>query len=161
MNRINEVEPGTVRDHDQDRLVVLLTRQRDLCVQLAKLAESQRSLITGDEPERLLEVLAKRQGLLDEVTAVSQQIRPYQQNWPEVRSKIPEETSREVDQLIKEVHDHLSNILAEDREDAQLLSARKSSTSQALGKIKTHQQAGAAYTAVAAYGPSSMEWTSE
>jgi len=139
-------------------LTALLKRQRDLYVQLGRLAEGQRSMITGDEPERLLGILAERQQLIDQLEAVGRRLKPYQANWRQIRGSLASEQAGEVDALVSEVNALLSGILKNDEADAQLLSIRKSQTAQAAGEIKAARQAGSAYAASAGAPRSGSDW---
>jgi len=58
-------------------LIRLLSEQRELYVRLAAYSDSQRSMITGDQPQRLLAVLADRQKLFDRLEHLAEQMRPY------------------------------------------------------------------------------------
>jgi len=142
--------------------VALLTEQRDLYRQLARLAEQQRGLITGDHPERLLDVLAERQRLIDRLTATGRELKPHQMNWRQVREQLPAPQAREIDALVAEVNTLLSDILKQDEADTALLSARKSETARAMGTLQVSRRAGTAYAAAAGYGSgqtSGLDWT--
>ena len=159
MSTNNPINPTA--SFDASELIALLSEKRDLCVQLGELADSQRSLITGDDPERLLSVLGDRQKILDQMGVLKARLEPYQQNWHEVRSQLTENQGQQVDQLVSEVNTLLSAILAKDEADTQLLAARKSSTSKAMAELKTGRQAGVAYAAADGTDQSLVEWTDE
>jgi hypothetical protein len=142
-----------------EALIGLLTEQRELYVRLGALTDSQRSLITGDEPGRLLAVLGERQKLIDRLERLAERMRPYQQKWPELRSELaPAETER-VDRLLAEVNELLAGILEKDKADAQLLAARKGAVGQAMAALKTDKQARAAYAAPAQAKQVGVDWT--
>jgi len=146
---------------DAGELTGLLSEQRRLYVQLSGLADQQRSLITGDDPERLLAVLGDRQQVLDRLEALGRRLQPYQRNWVQTRARMSRVQEREVDVLVSEINRLLSAIVAKDEADAQLLAARKSSTSKSIAGLKTARQAGAAYAAGAGTSQSRVEWTDE
>jgi len=141
-----------------DAIVALLTGQRDIYSELLALGRSQRALITGNEPERLLALLAQRQQLIDRLEMLAARLKPYQQDWAGWRSAMSDERGEQVDRLVTEVNALLGQILAMDTEDSQLLAARKSATGDAMQTLKTGRRAGAAY-AVAAYSQvSGTDW---
>ncbi len=148
---------GSVSLRGEDALSLLI-EQRDLCRQLAGLSDAQRALITGNEPERLMQALASRQTLLDRMTAVGSRLQPYQQDWRAVRSTLNGEEARRADSLVAEVHTLLQQILQKDEEDGKLLSARKGATAGAMTDLRSRRQAGAAYSGTGA-GGASREWT--
>jgi len=141
-----------------DELIGLLAEQRELYTQLGRLVENQRAWITGDEPERLLAALGERQCCIDRLESSASRLRAYQENWEDVRRGLTAAELERVGRLVGEVNALIAGILQRDEADAQLLAARKGSTSQALGALRTARQAGAAYS-TAGYGPpSSMGW---
>lgn len=142
-------------------LIGLLSEQCGLYEQLAGLSESQRALITGDEPQRLLALLGQRQRLLDQADQLAARMRPYQKSWPDLRSRVGPEEAEQVDRLLDRMNVLLAGILEKDKADAQLLAARKSATGQEMAAIKAGRLAGAAYVA-AAYGAAAQrDWAEE
>lgn len=142
---------------DGDRVEALLREQRELYEQLVRLAECQRALITGDQPERLLAALADRQRLVDRLSATGRELKPYQANWRQFRDRLIPAQAAQIDQLVSEVNGLLARILEKDAADAALLSTRKNQTAQVIGKLQTGRHAGAAY-AKAASAASGMDW---
>lgn len=140
-----------------ERVHALLLEQRDLYRQLAGLAERQRALITGGQPEQLLAGLADRQRLVDRLTVTGNELKPYQANWRQFREGLAPDEATRIDRLVGEVNVLLSRILEKDAADAALLSARKSETGQAIGQLHAGRQAGAAY-ANSAPASSGMDW---
>ena len=144
-----------------DEWLHLLSEQRDLYVRLGALTDSQRALITGDEPQRLLAVLGERQKLIDQLSCLAERMRPYRQRWPQMRSELTPSEADQVDQLLGEVDALLAGILEKDKADTQLLAARKSSVGQAMATLKTGKQAKAAYAAAAYQHQGSVDWTDQ
>jgi len=144
-----------------DTMIQLLSEQRELYVRLGALTDKQHSLITSDQPQRLLAVLADRQKLIEQLERLAVKMRPYQQQWSQVRSELAESEAERVDQLLGQVDALLAKILTKDKEDAQLLAARKGAVGQEMHALKTGKQAGAAYTAASCTYPVSMEWTDQ
>lgn len=136
----------------------LLTEQRDLYLQLSRLTEKQRGLITGDEPERLLSLLAERQRLVDKLQAISRHLRPYQANWRQYREEMPDNEGRRVDGLVGEINALLGEIMRQDDTDTALLMVRKSETHRAIGTVQTGRQADRAYMASSDSQQQGMEW---
>lgn len=143
---------------DGDALLRLLAEQMALYVKLQKLAESQRSLITGDQPEKLLDVLSQRQSLIQRLETVTQKLKPYQANWRQTRDRLSDDEARKADYMVGKVNELLREILANDEADAKVLSARKTDTSQAIGRVRGIRQASAAYSSAGSGGQSSEEY---
>lgn len=140
-------------------IAALLSTQRDLYLQLSQLTEQQRGLITGDEPEQLLTLLAQRQQIIDQLQAVSARLRPYQANWRQVRGRLGEDESRQIDGLVGEINALLADIMKQDETDTALLSARKGETHRAIGTLQTGRQASRAYAVTYGGQSQGIDWT--
>jgi hypothetical protein len=148
-------------DVNADELIAMLSEQRDLYRRLSNLADRQRGLITGDDPERLLEVLAERQKLIDRLMASARELAPYQENWTAVRGSLSSPEEERVDQIVSEMQGLLSGILETDQADADLLSARKGTTARAIESLKTGRQAGSAYAQSSVNHRQGADWADE
>jgi len=141
-----------------EKLLDLLRMQRDLYRRLTELADQQRSLITGNQPSRLLEVLGERQRLIDRLGTLAEQVKVLQADWPVLRGGMDAEMGTEVDQVVAEINQQLTSILERDRADADLLSARRSEAASAVTKVKACKAAGAAYAATVGSTGHRSEW---
>src|SRR3972149_5368942 len=142
-------------------VIGLLTEQCGLYEQLAALSESQRHLITANEPEKLLTLLGDRQKLLDRVENLAARMRPYQKTWAQMRRNASSREALEVDRLLEKVNALLAAILEQDKADTQLLAARKSVTGQEMSTFKSTRAAGAAYVATAYGAAPQREWADQ
>lgn len=133
-------------DLDLPRLVELLTRQRDLYRHLHQLSASQSPLVDAGSAEQLLDVLAQRQRLIDELAAVNEELGPYRQNWARVWPRVPDEERGGLSELLKDVDTLLQNILKQDERDRMKLQQSRDRVGAELSKVK-HTSA-----AVRAYG---------
>ena len=158
------IEVGTLEpqaDFDADELILLLAEQHDLCVRFSALAEGQRTTIVNNQPQRLLEVLADRQRLLDRFVELTGRLGPYQKQWRKMRSKLSMAKSREIDRLIRRVSNNLADVLSNDQKDVKLLSTRNNAAVGAAFQLRNNQQAGMAYAAGSDGIWSKKEWTDE
>ncbi len=128
-----------------EKLLDLLTQQRDLYRRLQDLSDRQRDLIAGDRPEQLLNILRDRQTLVTALAKVNEQLSPYRRNWRAIYKTLPEESRRRASALLEEINDKLQVILKADQEDQALLSARKQAVARSLNQVSGGQTANAAY----------------
>lgn len=133
------------RQNNPEGLITLLRRQRDLYQRLADLSERQRSLISGDRPELLLNILHERQTLVTALASVNDQLSPFRRNWQNVYETLPEVTRHTASSLLDEINGMLQIILRTDQEDQALLSARKQAVARSLGDVAGGQAANSAY----------------
>ena len=95
----------------------LLTRQRDLYDTLNGLASQQASLIAEGKTEALLSVLSKRQGLIEELGQINDDIGPYRGRIPEIAESLPEPNRQELRGLVDQVQSLLKTIIDQDEQD--------------------------------------------
>ncbi len=67
-----------------EEVLVLLRRQAQLYGRLEALAETQKSLVTGDDVGPLLSLLAERQKLSDALMQVAGRLAPVRRSWASV-----------------------------------------------------------------------------
>jgi len=146
---------------DASPLTALLAALCETYERVSLLAERQRTLITGDTPEELLNVLAERQKLLDRLNVLTQQLAPYRENWATVRQQLTADEGQHVDQLVGQMETLVGSILKSDERDTQLLAARRGSSAHAMAEAKSARQAKAAYHASTDLVPSQMEWADQ
>jgi hypothetical protein len=132
---------------DPDRLLELLGKQRDAYQKLSQLAQQQRTLITDQNPERLLTVLRERQTIVGQLARFNIELAPYRQTANGAYSEFPESIRAQANGLLNEINQMLQKILKSDREDGALLSARKAAVADELQTVSGGQAANAAYAA--------------
>ena len=138
---------------DTERLIKLLSEQRDLYVRLRELSEQQRSLISGDHPEQLLNILRERQTLVGALARLNEQLAPFRRNWDGMYRSLPTAQRHQANELLQEINGLLRLILRTDQEDSALLSARKQTVAGQIRDLGGGQSANNAY-ARHATGPS-------
>lgn len=130
---------------DPNQLIGLLSKQRDLYQTLQTLSEKQRSMISGDRPERLLGILRERQELVTSLARLNEEMGPYRRNWDAAYAALPPASRERASALLHEINGLLRVILQTDREDTALLSARKQSVANSISELSGGQAANAAY----------------
>ncbi|MGD8454312.1 MAG: flagellar export chaperone FlgN [Phycisphaerae bacterium] len=127
------------------RLIDLLAEQRGLYVRLRELSEQQRTLITGDRPEMLLNILRERQSLVAALARLNDELAPYRRDWENLYSGLPDDLRRQANDLLQEINGLLRVILRTDQEDSALLSARKQTLGGEMDKLSGGHSANSAY----------------
>ena len=147
--------------NDAERLIELLSQQRDLYERLRKLADQQRGLISSDTPERLLDVLRERQTLVTRLAQLNVELAPYRRNWGDTYGALPEDTRERAAAILGDINGMLQVILKSDREDSALLSARKQMIANEVNEVSGGQTANAAYARQARHnaGPTGADVT--
>ena len=137
--------PDTHDPLDPQRLLTLLGEQRGLYQRLRELSERQRTLITGDRPEMLLNILRERQSLVGGLARLNEQLAPFRRNWDGVYAALPEPLREQANQLLQEINGLLRVILRTDQEDTSILAARKHAVGEQIGQMSGGRSANTAY----------------
>lgn len=135
---------------DPNRLITLLSQQRDLYRQLGELSKKQRSMISGDRPELLLDILRDRQELVTALARLNEELGPFRRNWDTAYSALPEARRAQASEILLEINGLLRVILRTDQEDGELLSARKQAVAAQMADVSGGKVANTAYARQAA-----------
>ena len=113
-------------------LVSLLSRQRDHYQQLKALSDAQQELIATGKAEQLLTVLAERQGHVEALTTLNEQLAPLRSRMTEISESAEDDIRQRLRGLVDEVQGLLESIIHQDEQDKQTLSEGKEKIKQQL-----------------------------
>lgn len=133
------------RFQDSNQLVELLQHQRTLFSRLRVLADRQRSLVTQDDPQPLLTLLAERQRLVDGLVGISARLAPFRNDWTAVYGGLDEPVRKQVSLLLEEANSALGTILETDTSDTATLTARKQHVAEQMATVDYGVKAGSVY----------------
>ena len=118
---------------------------------LAKLAEMQHEHVQQGQTEGLLEVLGRRQDVLDQIGRIEISLRTAKGRWSDYLREIGEESRTVAERLLAETRTLLEEITAADRNDALVLQSRKLNLGKAILQATAARRVNRNY-ATAAYG---------
>ncbi len=139
-----ETAVGTAPESAEE-VLVLLRRQAQLYGGLEALAETQKSLVTGDDVGPLLALLAERQKLSDALMDVAGRLAPVRRSWASSRTRLPPPQRAEADRLVHEAEQRLERLIENDTRDARVLFGRRHSVAKALRMTHSTGEAMSAY----------------
>lgn len=148
-------------EFDADKVIETLQRHLSIHRQLLELSRQQRDLITADDPQPLLALLADRQLLVDELTELNRVLVPLQSRWREYREQLSAGVGERIDALLRETTETLQLIIAADQQDAGLLAVRKAGVAGEMVTLDQGRQAFDAYAADSGQGRTMMTVTDE
>lgn len=131
------------------KLIQLLEQQRGCYRQLKDLAERQRRLITEENPEALLKILAERQKLVDQLTQLNTALAPFRQEWANTYTQMQSDRRQHVQEVLDEINMLLGAIMVTDAEDSRLLAAGKERIGSQMREAAAGRRANTAYAAQA------------
>lgn len=126
-------------------LLGLLDRQRQLYRRLQELAQQQAELVTAGNPDGLLQVLAQRQGLLEEVKKTNDSLAPFRQRWDDVTRLLDDQQRAEASAAINEINERLQLIMQRDQTDSETLQLRCRKIGQEMQAARVGRSAMRAY----------------
>ncbi len=132
--------------------IILALQQQVVCYQkLAKLAELQHQHVQKGETDELLNVLQRRQEVLDQISAFEKVIVPAKRAWAEYLATLTDEQRLTAETLMGETRRLLEQITAADRNDTIVLQQRKLNLGKQINKTTAARAVNKTYAA-AAYG---------
>lgn len=137
---------------EHDQTILALTKQVECYRRLAKLAQTQHEHVQQGEVESLLEVLAARQGVLDQITELERDIAPAKKRWGEYAASLDAGSRGMAERLLGETRQLLEQITAADRDDALVLQQQKLDVGRQIGQASTARTVGRGYAAAVGYG---------
>jgi hypothetical protein len=141
-----------------NNLIIALAEQVACYQKLAKLADQQHLFVQNSQTDQLLEVLQRRQTVLDQIAELEQIIGPAKRNWSQQMTGLSEDQRIEAESMLAETRRLLERITTADRNDAIVLQQRKLNLGKQINKTNVARNVNKNY-AVAAYGkrPSRMD----
>ena len=139
-----------------DPVILALQQQVDCYRRLSKLAEIQHEHVQQSRIEDLLDVLGRRQQVLDRVAELEQTIGPAKRCWGEYVSGLEGPGRAQAEDLLAESRRLLELITLSDRQDTMVLQMRKVHLGKQITQASAAKQINRTYAA-AAYGPRSSK----
>jgi hypothetical protein len=134
-----------------DPIIVALEQQVACYERLAKLAAVQHEYVQQSQTEELLDVLARRQAVLDQVAGFERTIAPAKERWSEYLARLDAGRRARAEALMAETRRLLEEITTADRNDALVLQQRKLNLGRQIQQAQTARTLNRNYAA-AAYG---------
>jgi len=136
-----------------DPIIEALAQQVACYRKLAKLAGIQRLHIQNSATEALIDVLQKRQAVMEQLAEQERIIAPAKQRWGEYSASLSDESRAKAEELLIETRALLKRITDADRDDVLALQQRKLNLGRQIQQATTAKQVNRNY-AKAAYGSS-------
>ena len=134
-----------------DEVIKALAGQVECYRRLARLAGAQHEHVQQSRVEELLEVLGKRQELLEKIAGFEKVIAPARKQWQFCTAQMTDAERVAADGMMCETRQLLEQITLADRDDALVLQQRKLNLGRQIGQATAAKQVNRNYAA-AAYG---------
>lgn len=137
--------PHVTADAWPQPLISVLERQQQLVEQLAALAETQASLIAERRTERLLELLGRRQTIIDEFTVCQSEMGALSQDLDHRLSQTGEPQRERIRTLIGAIGNRLRHVMERDQQDEAALHHGRNAVLAEMTEVKAGSAARNAY----------------
>ena len=132
-------------------VISALREQVDCYRRLVKLADLQHQHVQQCQTEQLLEVLAGRQAVLEQLNLFERTIAPQRQRWGAFLGELPNGLRQIAEGLLGETRQLLEAITTADRNDAMVLQQQKLNLGRQIHQASAARQVNRNYAA-SAYG---------
>ena len=126
-------------------LIELLERQRALVGELAELARQQSGLTETGQTEALLQLLGRRQEIIDRFGVAQEDLARITGGLSERLHDLAEPQRRQIRSLIDEIGESLADVLQRDEQDQETLRASRDHVRREIATVDTSKQAHRAY----------------
>ena len=127
-------------------LIEALERQHTLVMQLAEIARTQPTLIAERRTERLLELLSRRQSIIDEFTVCQSHVNTLTRDLDRRTQDLAIHQRDRIRSLIDSIACALNDVMRRDQADQQSLQTGRSAVLAEMSEINAVRTARVAYT---------------
>lgn len=127
------------------RLARVLDEQCRLYEQLDELSQHQSVCVESGETELLLDVLAQRQGVVEQVTEVNGLLEPFVSKWDSLSEALDDTQRESLRAKLSRLDELVDQITKRDEADRVKLEAQKGRVAEELGGAVRQKNAAAAY----------------
>lgn len=133
------------------RLGRLVDRQHALFTELHGLSCAQSALIERGDAEPLLSLLGRRQGLVDEIVRIGEDLEPLRSSWEESLGALTEEARASLVEKVADLQRISGEVAERDERDRIMLEQKRDALVRDLRDVSRSRGA------VTAYGPSAQD----
>jgi hypothetical protein len=143
----------TKQDNQWQIVEGLLERQQELFSRLDDMSARQSQLIESDQTDQLLELLAGRQGVVDQIAQTSSMLEPYRASWESVMSGADDQSRIRIRRRLDALAGLAERVATRDETDRRTLEQRRESIASELVQVNRGRGAMAAYRSGGEAGP--------
>lgn len=133
-------------------LVRRLESQLEQCRRLEALCERQREAVSSGDTDALLAVLAERQGAIDELSRIGEEIEPFRARWESVMALVEAPVRERMAGLVGAIGEAIERVGRHDEMDRAALEQQRASVANELSVVANRRGAVAAYGGTATRG---------
>jgi DNA integrity scanning protein DisA with diadenylate cyclase activity len=128
-------------DFDFDKLLKNLELQTEKYKQILQLSKQQDEILSSPDIEPVMEVIKKKNKLLQDVDQINKEIAPIKKNWDKVTSQFTEEQKKQIESALTLIGDYLKEILQFEDKHMNILSLKKEEFSSQIQDLLKRRKA--------------------
>ena len=129
-----------------DSFIEKLDREQEICVGLSELSSLQKEVIENEAGvEGLLEVLARKQALINELDCVERELAPVKKAWEDTRARTAEDVRVQIEERVRHIREVLGELLDIEDEGRTALQGQRENLAVEMQKIAQSREAHRAY----------------
>lgn len=132
------------------RLAGIIDEEHALCIELDSLSLAQSAMVEGGDTDGVLEVLGRRQQIIDRIVVLNTELSPLRERRDELLAVLPAGERQRVRARVDEIADTVERVRARDEQDRQAMERRRTGIAGELSGLTRARGAIAAYGAPAA-----------
>lgn len=136
-------------NNSEHPVLTALAAQLDRYRKLSKLADAQREHVQSGRTELLLEILGRRQEMLEHINALEQTVAPAKRRWGDFLTELDEPSRQSAEAMVAEARSLLEVITSSDRNDTLVLQQRKLNIGRQIRQAATGRAVNKSYGAAA------------
>lgn len=129
------------------RLAGIIDEEHSLCVELDSLSQAQSAMVEGGDTDGVLEVLGRRQQIIDRIVVLNTELSPLRERRDELLATLPAGERQRVRDRVNEIADTVERVRARDEQDRQAMERRRTGIAGELSGLTRARGAIAAYSA--------------
>ena len=132
--------------NDTRDFIEKLDREQEMCLSLRELSSLQREVIENEAGvEDLLEVLARKQALIDELDCVERELAPLKKGWEDTRAATPQDVRVQIEGRLRHMREVLRELLDIEDEGRTALQDQREDLAAEMQEIAQSRAAQRAY----------------
>jgi len=132
----------------------LLDRQHQLYAELKSLSDQQKQTLQQGSTTDLLTILAKRQGIVDQLGRLAEELAPLREQWDSLIEKLAEDDRQSLRSLVLETQELAQSVMQQDDVDQSQLRDMRRTVAHELSQVNQTAAARNAYGVAKNTGPS-------
>lgn len=153
----NDADPIDPHAHPsvwRPRLERMIDRQIELYEQLLDLTSEQDGLIAKDDGgEALIELLRERQGFVDEVASLNEEIEPFVERWDLLSAALESDARAWLTGKLDTLMTLIDRMVSRDEEGKKAIASKRDALAEQLGDVSRNKAAVGAYARTGATNP--------